>query len=378
MLALTILHFGALASLLLSGRWIRSLGGSESELGWFSASIVPGIVLGAPLAGRLARRYGEKPLILLGLFLVGAMTFGFTGIDQLTPWLALMRFFQGLGHGMVFTCLLSLAAQHIADDKKAQGMGYVALCAQLGNVSGVILAEGLLPFGFIAVFIGGGTLACLAWLGTLGLPAETPYSKAEHTGNPAGFAPGTRQIALAVAFFLTLGGSYGTVLQLIPLLVLDIARLTGESARATPVMAAIFVTVAICRFALASLADGRHRQSVLIASTVLLIAATLCWPLASSIKQMMIVAVFFAFGYGLLFPGLNGLVLSQVAPAWRSRASGWIVMAFDGGFFGLLLALGPIAQRFGYLPMFALLALMQLSTALLFLGMLRRLGAKRR
>ncbi|MGE5386846.1 MAG: MFS transporter [Betaproteobacteria bacterium] len=373
-MASTLLHFTALAMMLLSGRWIRELGGSESTLGWFSASIVPGIALGALMAGRLASRVAEKRLIVIGALLVAGTSFSFARFDEITLWLAPLRFLQGVGHGMVFTCLISLVAHAVSDGQKARGIGYVTLFAQLGNVGGVALAEGvLLPFGFSAVFAGAACIAGLTGLAALTLPGSLSHST-RHPGTGGTFSPSRHQVVLTVFFFMMLGGSYGTVLQLIPLLVQDLPGVTEKTASATPVMAAIFMTVAICRLFLARLADGRLRQPVLIGSTLLLIAASASWPFVHAISAMVAVAIAFAFGYGLLFPGLNGLVLTKVAGDWRSRASGWIVMAFDGGFFGLLLGLGPIADHFGYITMFSILCTLQLLSALLFLAMARRIA----
>ena len=379
LLVLTVLHFSSMAVLLLCGRWIRQMGGSESELGWFSASIVPGIILGAPLAGRLTARFGERRLILAGLIAVGTMTLGFAAFTQISWWLVPMRFLQGIGHGMVFTGLLSLTAHSIPDQRKAQGMGYFALCAQLGNMTGIALAENLLaPHGFAAVFCGGAVLAGLAFLGALTLPTFADSLPTAASNGSQGLNPTTGQIALTVAFFFVLGGSYGSVLQVLPLLVQDIARISGEIGRVTPVMATIFLTVAVARLFLARVADGRFRQPALIGSLLLLALASASWPLARSTDELIPIAAAFALGYGLLFPGLNGLVLTQVAGPWRARASGWIVMAFDGGFFGLLLALGPVAEHYSYRVMFPLLGLLQLASATLFLVMLRRLQRLRR
>jgi len=374
---LTALHFGALSGLLLAGRWIRELGGSESQLGWFSASIVPGIVCGAWMAGRLAAHIGEKRLIIGGIFLTGILTATFAGFDQISAWFVPIRFGQGFGHGMVFTSLISLTAHSVSNPQKSQGMGYIALCAQLGNASGVAIAENLLlPHGFAFLFLGCSALTLFAWVAATRLPrfAATNENNPEIAG---GMIPTALQNGLAILFFVILGGSYGTVLQLIPLLVADLAHAASPAPHATPVMAAIFFTVAACRLFLARLADSRFRQPVLIASTLLLIVATAGWPLTQSIGEMVVVAIFFALGYGLLFPGLNGLVLSSIASSWRSRASGRIVMAFDGGFFGLLLLLGPIAETFGYMAMFAILGLLQLAAALLFLAMIRQVIARR-
>lgn len=375
-LLLAALHFAALAAMLLSARWIVALGGSKSVLGWFSASILPGLVMGALLAGRLARRIAERRLLLIGAALVAASLLALAQSGTLSLWLVVWRFMQGFGHGMVFTCIFSLAAHAITEGRKAQGIGYVALVIQIGNLAGVSYAEWLLlQGGFPLMYLGAALLSVLVMLCALGLPAALSQSGAPGAATPTQqVIPASGQIVLSVTFFLVLGGTYGTVLQLIPLLVQEVARSTGVQTTVAPVMAAIFVTVALCRLFLARLADGRHQRKVLIGFMALLLLATLAWPLAATLPQLMGVAVLFALGYGLLFPGLNGLVLSHVAPEWRSRASGWVVMAFDGGFFGMLLILGPLAEYRGYLAAFVLLAGLQLGSGLLFLRMANRLS----
>jgi MFS family permease len=371
LLLLALLHFAAIAVMLLSARWIVFLGGSKSELGWFSAGILPGLVLGAPLAGRLADRIAEKYLILVGVSLVALSMLALAHSASISYWLLLWRVIQGFGHGMVFASIFGLAAHAIPAGKKAQGIGYIALAIQLGNLIGVSFTEWLLlRADFSTMYLGSVLLCGFAFLSALALPSTlSRHAMSQDGAEVQHVVPGRLQAVLAVGFFFVLGGSYGTVLQLMPLLVQDVALKTGASALVAPVMAAIFITVALCRLVLARLADGRHQRLVLIGFMLLMMLATLGWPLAASMTQLVLVAIAFALGYGLLFPGLNGLVLSHVAPAWRSRASGWVVMAFDGGFFGLLLLLGPVAEHYGFFVAFALLMGLQLLTGLAFLGM---------
>ncbi len=380
LLLLSMLHFAAIATMLLSARWIVDLGGNKSVLGWFSAAILPGIVTGAPLAGKWAARIPERSLILIGIGLLACSLFALSHYTQLSYSLLFWRFVQGFGHGMVFASIFGLAAHSIPEGKKSQGIGYIALAIQLGNLAGVSLAEGLLlRSGYADMYLGGVALSGLAMLCALGLPRRTsqPARSESGPGTADGLIPQPAQTALAIGFFFVLGGSYGTVLQLIPLLVQEAGRSSSVPATATPVMAAIFITVAVCRLLLARLADGRHQRAVLVGFMLLLICSTLAWPFATSLPQLTLIALFFALGYGLLFPGLNGLVISRVAPEWRSRASGWVVTAFDGGFFGLLLILGPVAEHFGYRTTFILLAALQLLMGGVFLQMARRIRKKR-
>ncbi len=378
LLLLSLLHFAAIAVMLLSARWIVFLGGTKSELGWFSAAILPGIVTGAPLAGKWAGRIPERHLILAGIALLACSLFALSHYSQISYSLLFWRFVQGFGHGMVFASIFGLAAHSIPEGKKSQGIGYIALSIQIGNLGGVSFAEWLLlRADFYVMYLGAVLLCGLAFLSALTLPSALSRQALGKEGAEAPrFLPERRQIVLAVSFFFILGGSYGTVLQLIPLLVQEVALKTGASAVVAPVMAAIFITVALCRLVLARLADGRHQRAVLVGFMLLMMLATVSWPLAGSITQLVLVAITFALGYGLLFPGLNGLVLSHVAPEWRSRASGWVVMAFDGGFFGLLLILGPVAEHFSYRTTFFLLAALQLLMGAVFLQMARRIRKK--
>lgn len=362
--------------MLLSARWIVDLGGTKSVLGWFSAAILPGIVLGAPLAGRLVDRIPERNLIMAGIALVAVSLFALAHSAELSTAIFFWRLVQGFGHGMVFASLFGLAAHTIPEGRKSQGIGHLALTIQIGNLGGVSFAEWLLlSFDYRAMYLGAVVLCGLAMVSAIGLPASVRRPPLTPSVQPLSrFVPRRGQVALAVTFFFILGGSYGSVLQFIPLLVQDVARNTGSGVAVAPVMAAIFVTVACCRLFLARLADGRHQRVVLIGFMLLMLLSTAAWPLAVSLPQLILVAVVFALGYGLLFPGLNGLVLSRVAPEWRSRASGWVVMAFDCGFFGVLLFLGAFAERFGFAAAFLLLAALQLLTGLAFLRMTSRIG----
>jgi len=356
------------------------MGGSESVLGWFSASVVPGIMLGAPLAGRLASRVAERTLIAAGLTVVAATSLAFAATAEIGGWLVPLRFAHGIGHGIVFAGLFGLAAHHVPDRHKSQGIAHVALTAQLGNVAGVALAEWLaLRARFPLAFTGA---AALAMIGTICAWRLLPDSLSEqsHAARAAEgdhlLTPTRAQVVLCIAFFCVLGGSYGTVLQMLPLIVHRVAAQSGEPGIASPVLATIFLAVAVCRLLFARHADGRHRRPLLISVMAVMVAATLMWPYAQSIRQLMIVAVFFPIGYGLLFPGINALVLGSLGSRWRSRASGWMVMAYDGGFFGLLLILGPIAERCGYAFMFALLATLQLAGGMLFYRMARQINPR--
>lgn len=114
-------------------------------------AITPGplmVVLGAPIAGRIAARRGHRVLLVPGgiLYAAGALLLLLTA--SATPqfvhvWLP-ANLLAGLGVALILPILSSAAVQHLPADKLAVGSGVNQAIRQFGTVFGVAITVALL------------------------------------------------------------------------------------------------------------------------------------------------------------------------------------------------------------------------------------------
>lgn len=113
----------------------RAFGSTSLATGFAVASILLGSALGAFAAGRLADRYGRRPVMLLAalLFFVSAIWSGIAGGAASFTW---ARFLGGLGVGAASV----VCPAYIAEIAPARLRGRLAALQQLGIVIGIFVA----------------------------------------------------------------------------------------------------------------------------------------------------------------------------------------------------------------------------------------------
>lgn len=147
-------------------------------------AMAPGPLLVVPVAalsGRLASRYGHRPLLVVGCLIYAASALWFllvpgTEPAYLTHWLPGMLF-SGIGVGMVLPSLSGAAVSHLPADHYAVGGAINQAIRQIGSVMGVALtvlllgSAGLQRTDFNAVYLCHMSLALLT--AALCLPVNT-------------------------------------------------------------------------------------------------------------------------------------------------------------------------------------------------------------
>lgn len=147
-------------------------------------AMAPGPLLVVPVAalsGRLASRYGHRPLLVVGCLIYAASALWFllvpgTEPAYLTHWLPGMLF-SGIGVGMVLPSLAGAAVSHLPSEHYAVGGAINQAIRQIGSVMGVALTVLLLGSvnlqraDFNAVYLWHMVLALLTAL--LCLPVNT-------------------------------------------------------------------------------------------------------------------------------------------------------------------------------------------------------------
>jgi MFS family permease len=104
-----------------------------------------GSLIGAPLSARLVARIGQRPTAFAGVAVVGLglLPLGLTGADTPVTLVALLLFFQGVGHGLLAVAYTDIVTSTLEVRDRGVGGSLAQLTRTLGTVSGVSVLTAL-------------------------------------------------------------------------------------------------------------------------------------------------------------------------------------------------------------------------------------------
>jgi MFS family permease len=141
-------NFGEIAMVFVLPLYLQSvLGLSAWSTGLVLSSLAAAAFIGGPVAGQVARRWGERSVIVTGIVILTVAVVGAsrtvgpaTSSGRLAPWLAL----AGLGVGAVQAQLSSVILDEIPPEDSGQASGTQSTFRQLGATFGVALTGAVL------------------------------------------------------------------------------------------------------------------------------------------------------------------------------------------------------------------------------------------
>jgi DHA1 family multidrug resistance protein-like MFS transporter len=195
------------------------------------------LAITAPIWGRLADRYGRKPMLVRAM-IGGAVSVGLMGLSQSALQLTLLRGLQGASSGTV-AAATALVATGTPPAHMAWSLGILNSAISLGNAGGPAigsLAAGAI--GLRAIFFAGGAMLLLATIPVLLLVKESQMRVPRAQAPPLmetlhAARPGTvRAIGVLIVAQALLQTTYAAAQQLLVLRILEInptgaAGLTG-------------------------------------------------------------------------------------------------------------------------------------------------------
>ena len=312
---------------------------SKTGAGILIAAFGAGTLLGAIPAGMLAARVGPKPVILLGLGVLGAtsLVFGFGGNALLLDG---ARFLQGAGGACTWTGSLAWLVAEAPTDRRGELIG-TALGAGIGGallgpaLGAAAASLGTRPvFGAVPVVAGAIAAAVLAFPASRPMVPQNLSALRGRIRDPA-LVRGMWLVALAAMLF-------GTVSVLAPL------RLHRLGFGAAAIGAAFLLSAALegaLSPVLGRVADSRGTAPVARAALVasMVVAFAFPWPQSAWLVATLVVLGGLAFG-GFWVPGLamlsdgadrtgldQSFAFALMNLAW---ASGEGVGSFAGGTLG--------------------------------------------
>ena len=269
------------------------------------------LALTSPIWGRLADRYGRKPMLIRAM-IGGGISVGLMGLSQSALQLTVLRGIQGASSGTV-AAATALVATETPAAHLAWGLGILSSAISLGSAVGPA-AGGLATIGLRAIFLAGGAMLLLAAIPVLFVVRERPRSMVRTE------APRTMEVLRlarsgavgALAVLIIAQGlqqtSYGAAQQLV---VLRLLELTGTK-EAQSLTGLTFAAAGIAT-ALASLTYHRLLRRTtyrrLLIGGALLLGLALLGAATAAIPAVLIVAfVIASFFSGALIPAFGAMI----------------------------------------------------------------------
>jgi len=295
----------------------------------------------APLWGRLADRYGRKPMLVRAM-VGGGISVGLMGLAQSALQLTVLRGIQGASSGTV-AAATALVATETPAPHLAWALGILSSAISLGSAVG--LAANVV--GLRAIFLGGGVLLLLATIPVLFVVRESPR-RVVRAAVPRTMdvlrtaAPGTiGALAVLIAAQGLQQTSYAAAQALV---VLRLLQLTGAT-DAKPLTGITFAVAGIAT-ALASVTYSRllrrtSYRAVITIGAVLMGLALFGSGLSRNPALVITAFVIGSFFSGALIPAF-GAMIGLEAPAVVQAT----VFGFSSSSISLGFGLGPLLGGF--------------------------------
>ncbi|WP_035351498.1 MFS transporter [Fictibacillus gelatini] len=325
----------------------------------FTVSIVISVFAFAAIVARViageAIKKGQRDLILLiGLFVLILSTAGYFWSSSIAL-LLLIRIIYGIGFGLTSTTFPTTASDIIPPRKMGEGMGYFGLSTSLSMSIAPVIGLGLLgKFGFPTLI--GVTTLLTVLIFPLSKIIRMPSSKSvpfqEISKHSSKVQLMDKKIILPVFLNLLLSITYGGLISFLALF--------GKEVHLSNVgwfFLCNAFAVLLVRPISGKIFDKKGHLAVLPPGALLVMIGLLSLSFTTSMKFLLISALFYGLGYGMLQPSIQAWTIKQVTPEKRGMANGAFLNSIDLGVAIGSMLLGIIATNTSYSMMYRLSAL---------------------
>ena len=335
--------------------YLKSLGASDSILGWMQWILTVASLLVRPLTGIAIDKYGRRGLFLTGLICL-MLTSGAYYFFPVVGIVLMLRFIHGIAWGMTNTACSTIAADNVEKKRFAEGMGYVSLAS--GVAMAVAPAVALSITMQNSIFLAFGvSVFCLI------LSFSIKYKKLPDAQDSAKrrIAPYAKESVLpsAAVFFVT--ATYGA---LITFLALYGAEKSIENIALF--FAANAVSILITRPFVGKLVDKKGYGFGIWPGIVLMSFGLILLSASNGIILFLACAILHGIGMAAAQTSLQAMAIMRAPKDRIGAANATFFSFFDGGVgLGSVIA-GFLASGFGYGNMFAFMAISPVLTGVFF------------
>ncbi|WP_409342170.1 MFS transporter [Paenibacillus sp. MBLB4367] len=345
-------------------------GASSVTISWVISIFALVAILTRFYAGNAIMRLGKSRMLLIGLIIYLAATASYYWAGAIAL-IMLVRILYGVGFGLTSTAVGTMASDIIPPKRIGEGMGYFGLSSGLSmSLAPVIGLAVYQSFGFDVLILVSAILVAIVFPlavslraagkeGAGGLHAAEAKRRAEDGGakEKRGSAENGRkrlidkEVLLPCFLNLFFTVTYGGLISFLTMF-------GKETHIANVGWFFLFnaLAVMLVRPFAGKLFDRNGPVAVLPAGALFVIAGLVLLSFAASTAVMIVAAVSYGIGYGILQPSLQAWTVKRVSPERRGAATGMFYNSTDLGIAIGSLLLGIVATQTSYAMMYRLSA----------------------
>jgi MFS family permease len=360
---------------------VLALGGSTAVAGLFHGLLTFASAASGPLTGVISDRLGHRPVLIAVSLVLAAFSLAYAFITDYHLMLALV-----VVHGVVWSALLAASGAYmtatIPESRRAEGLSYWGLSTVLAIGAAPALGFWVYHHGWfvLCLEIAGLNLlmAAIAWAlpddrqqtldacaaGELGSGALWPTTVGEFVRSHVEWRVFRLSVTTALISF-----GYGALTSFSALF----ADYLGVAPRSL-FLSTMAITTVLGRVTIGRVLDTIGPRRVLIPCLMVPAIGLLILAMAEGAVTLMMAALVFGAGFGLMHPSFTSYVLGHVSPHRRGAAFGAMLAAFDTGIGTGASLLGIVIHSYGFRTAFLSAGLLAALSVPYFLFTERRLG----
>jgi len=322
-------------------------------------------VIARVFTGKALATANRKTLLMAGSITFALATAGYYWVSTLFFFLVI-RVIYGIGFGIAGTTNGTMVSDVIPPKRIGEGMGYFGLSTSLSMSLAPVIGIWLLNdfgFGTLIAVAGASAFIVIPLMMMIRVPKRTPAQAPVAPAAPAAVASAAesqarkqpswidRNVILPCVMSMLLSVTYGGLVSFI-------ALYGKEAGLANAGLFFLFnaLMVLIVRPFSGKLFDRKGPGAVLPFGAVMTFIGIVLLSYTTSTAMLIVSALFYGVGYGVIQPSLQAWALKRVTPDRRGVATGAYYNSIDLGIAAGSFLLGAIASSTGYAIMYRLSA----------------------
>jgi MFS family permease len=324
---LTFLVFSNTAFFFLYPIYLTALAVSKTAVGLIMGMYSVASLVARPVAGKAIDRFGEKPVLLSGLFLIFVCSLLYHVIPGTVGGIYVLRVFHGIGFSAFIAGAFSTIAKFCPQETRGRAFSYngATMLSALGFVP--LAGESLMDaLGYPVIFHGG---AAVTFLGFSLLLLTKKWEKVAKVAGPevryTRLFKDRSFFSILVAMILFVDAQ-ATVLNYFPLY-----------AKTTGIRGGLFLSLALglavaIRLFGGSLLDRYSKLFIIRVCFALFGVGIIFFYRLDSVIFYVLSILLYGSGLGYIFPALNAIGAEQGTFEQKAGMMSILTMAIDGGF----------------------------------------------